>query len=149
MKIRGFEVAKGFDSTIVNMPLRKTVYSAGYDISALGDYIISAGQMLKISTGLKAYMLPDEFLGIHIRSSIAIKHNVILMNAQGIIDSDYYSNPDNDGHIIIALMNLGNQEFLIKHGERIAQGIFYKYLNVDNEDLPTEQRTSGTGSTGK
>lgn len=149
MKTRGFEVAKGFDSSLVTIPLRKTIYSAGYDISALGDYIIQAGQMIKVNTGLKAYMLPDEFLGIHIRSSIAIKHNVILMNAQGIIDCDYYSNPDNDGHIIIALMNLSSQEFIIKHGERIAQGIFYKYLTIDDEELPTEQRTSGTGSTGK
>lgn len=149
MSSRGFEVAKGFDEQLIALPTRKTTYSAGYDISALGDYIIKPMQMVKVSTGLKAYMLPDEFLGVHIRSSIAIKHSIMLANAQGIIDSDYYQNPDNDGHIIIALLNMGEQDFIIKNGERIAQGIFYKYLTIDNEISPSEKRVAGVGSTGK
>lgn len=149
MRLRGFEVAKGFDESLITLPTRKTTYSAGYDLAALGEYQIAPLQMVKISTGLKAYMLPDEFLGIHIRSSLAIKHSIMLANSQGIIDCDYYGNPDNDGHIIIAVLNLGAQDFSIKHGERIAQGIFYKYLTVDNEPLPAEKRISGTGSTGK
>ena len=149
MRTRGFEVAKGFDENLIALPTRKTTYSAGYDIAAAADYLIKPMQMVKVSTGIKAYMQPDEFLGIHVRSSIAIKHSVMLANSQGIIDADYYQNPDNDGHIIIALLNLGTQDFVIKQGERIAQGIFYKYLTVDDEAMPTEQRLSGTGSTGK
>lgn len=149
MRTRGFEVAKEFEEKSITLPTRKTTYSAGYDLAAAADYVIKPMQMVKVSTGLKAYMLPDEFLGIHIRSSLAIKHSIMLINSQGIIDSDYYQNPDNDGHIIIALLNLGQQDFIVKNNERIAQGIFYKYLTVDNEVLPNEKRVSGTGSTGK
>lgn len=148
MRQRGFEVVSGFDKERITLPQRQTKYSAGYDLAAYGEYIVPSMQVVKINTGLKAYMLPDEFLGIHIRSSLAIKRQIVLVNAQGIIDSDYYNNPDNEGHIIIAVLNMSTQECVIKNGERIAQGIFYKYLTVDNE-LAVGSRSAGIGSTGK
>ena len=148
LRQRGFETVSGFDTERIVPPVRKTKYSAGYDLAAYGDYVLPVGQIVKIATGLKAYMLPDEFLGIHIRSSLAIKYGLILINAQGIIDCDYYNNPDNEGHILIAVKNLGEREQVIRHGERIAQGIFYKYLCTDT-DCAEGLRTSGIGSTGR
>ena len=149
MRVRGFEVVSSFVGQDIVMPARKTQYSAGYDISALGDYVIEPQACVKIATGLKVCMLPDAFLGLHVRSSLAIKQELMLVNSQGIIDCDYYNNPDNEGHIIIVLRNLGQHQVVIRNGERIAQGIFYKYLCVDNEVAPQAVRSGGTGSTGK
>src|SRR5574344_122370 len=119
MRVRGFEVVSSFVGQDIVMPARKNQYSAGYDISALGDYVIEPQACVKIATGLKACMLPDEFLGLHIRSSLAIKQELLLVNSQGIIDCDYYNNPDNEGHIIIVLRNLGQHQAVIRNGERI------------------------------
>lgn len=146
---RGFEIVSSFYGQEIVMPARKTKYSAGYDICALGDYVIPSQGCMKINTGIKAYMLSDEFLGVHIRSSLAVNKELLLVNSQGIIDSDYYNNATNEGHIIIVLRNLSDKSVTIRSGERIAQGIFYKYLCVDNEVLPQQVRNGGTGSTGR
>ena len=73
MRNRGFEIVSDFKDKYINLPTRKTSKSAGYDIEAAEDKIIKAGQMAVIATGLKAYMQDDEYLGIHIRSSLAFK----------------------------------------------------------------------------
>ena len=105
--------------------------------------------MALIPTGLKAYMQPDEYLAIHIRSSLAVKQRLVLANSQGIIDADYYNNADNEGHILIALLNGGSQDVAVSAGMRIAQGIFCKYLLTDRDELTgKEERTGGIGSTG-
>jgi len=145
-RTRGFEVVSTYDEVEVSLPKRQTANSAGYDICILDGDMIVPGETKVFSTGLKAYMGTDEFLGIHIRSSIGIKRKLILSNITGIIDSDYYNNPDNEGHIMIALTNIGNESQIILGGERIAQGIFYKYLKADN-DKATSVRTGGIGST--
>lgn len=88
-----------------------------------------------------------EYLAIHIRSGISIRNSLLLINGTGIIDSDYYNNEDNEGHIIIAVYNAGAEPFVIHKGERIAQGIFSHYLLVA-EDEATGVRTGGIGSTG-
>lgn len=149
--IRGFEYVKRIDrdiQKIIDLPKRSTSRSAGYDFTSPSYVFIQPGQTKKIPTGIKAYMLPDEYLAIHIRSSLGIKHNLMLANCTGIIDSDYYSNPDNDGEIIIAITNLGTETHEIKFGERFAQGIFCKYLIVDNDNTTTN-RIGGIGSTDK
>ena len=131
------------------MPVRKTCASAGYDIAAAENVCLQPGEMALIPTGLKAYMQPDEYLAIHIRSSLAVKQRLVLANSQGIIDADYYNNPDNEGHILIALINGGSQDVVVSTGMRIAQGIFCKYLLTDQEDSTgKEERTGGIGSTG-
>jgi dUTP pyrophosphatase len=95
-------------------------------------------------------MQEDEFLGVHIRSSMAIKKGIRLVNNVGIIDADYYNNPDNEGHIMLALVNTGLEPIVLKKGERVAQGIFYKYLTTDDDkDTKKEDRSGGFGSTGK
>lgn len=143
---RGFERVSGF--THVSLPERKTAFSAGYDIAAAEDIMLEAGSVTLVPTGLKAYMQEDEYLGIHIRSSIAIKHQLSLINGQGIIDADYYNNSDNEGHIMIAIMNHAKTTVKLEKNMRIAQGIFVKYLQVD-ADHAQAIRTGGMGSTGK
>lgn len=144
---RGFEVVTDWENNNISLPERKTFASAGYDIESAIDSEIEPGKVKIIPTGLKAYMQNDEYLSIHIRSSMAIKKGIILMNSTGIIDSDYYNNSDNEGHIMIALYNTSNSIFYITKGDRIAQGIFQKYLKIEN-DTAENTRKGGFGSTG-
>lgn len=149
MKVRGFEIITAYKNSTISLPLRKTEYSAGYDIASAADVILLPGTVTIIPTGLKAYMGKDEFLGIHIRSGLSIKNKVSLINGQGIIDADYYNNEDNEGHLMIAIYNHNDKEVLISKGMRIAQGIFYKYLLTDcDENNSFATRSGGFGSTG-
>ena len=152
--VRGFEIVedkhrKHPECEIV-MPQRGTSKSAGYDICTPVDIVIPAnGHSKIIFTDIKAYMLPDEVLCTHVRSSIGMKRGLVLANTTGIIDSDYYSNPDNDGNIGFMLRNLTDEEVVIKAGERVIQGIFSKYLVVDGDEPKSEERLGGVGSTGR
>lgn len=142
MRIRGFEkLNEG-----ATLPKRSTKHSAGYDICAFNDCLVKKGEVTLIYTGICAYMQDDEYLAIFIRSSLAIKRGLTLANNVGIIDSDYYHNPDNQGEIIIAVRNNTNEDILIKKGERIAQGIFMKYLKSDDDNADFV-RLGGIGST--
>lgn len=150
MKTRGFECVSTWQRRGIHLPQRKTAASAGYDIEAGEDAVLPPGELTMVPTGVKAFMQPDEVLMIHIRSSMAIKHQLVLMNSVGVVDSDYYNNEDNEGHIFIAFWNRGTKPFVIQKGERIAQGIFQKYLTAD-EDVAGQGavRQGGFGSTGK
>lgn len=148
MRNRGFEVISSYKDKQINLPVRKTARSAGYDLEAAERVTIEPGALALIATGLKAYMQSDEYLGIHIRSSLGIKKQLLLANSQGIIDADYYNNSDNEGHIIIALRNMGKETVTINKGDRIAQGIFYRYLTAD-DDYAEGVRSGGFGSTGR
>ena len=149
-KKRGFEIAKGFEESQINLPKRSTKNSAGYDIEAAEDCIVPAFKLGQkptfVKTGLKAYMGSDEVLILANRSSNPGKKGLILANSIGVVDSDYYENPDNDGHIMFAFYNFKDEDIHIKKGERIGQGIFQKYLITDN-DTANGERTGGFGST--
>ena len=149
---RGFEIAKGFENKEIKLPVRKTKYSAGYDIEAAEDTIIpSFKKGIKptlVKTGLKAYMGEDEVLILANRSSNPGKKGLILANSLGVIDSDYYGNPDNDGHIMFAFYNIKDEDVEIKKGDAIGQGIFQKFLVTDN-DISQGKRIGGFGSTSK
>ncbi len=132
-----------------NIPKRSTKNSAGYDFEALSDFILKPNEIIKIPTGIKVAMNSDEVLFIIVRSSMGFKYNVRLVNQVGVIDSDYYNNSDNEGHIFIKLHNQGNKNYIVKKGEKICQGIFTKYLTVENEDKIEKERISGFGSTNK
>ena len=151
-KVRGFEIAKGFEDKQINLPVRKTKYSAGYDIEAAEDTVIPSFKKgmapTLIKTGIKAYMQDDEFLALYNRSSNPKKKGLILANSVGIIDKDYYENPDNDGHIMFAFYNIKEEDVVIKKGEAIGQGIFQKFFAVDNDSAEGE-RVGGFGSTSK
>ena len=149
MKTRGFEKVTKYMQVGFPMPERKTELSAGYDISAAEEVVLEPGKLVLVPTGVKAYMQAGEFLGLHIRSSMAVKKHLMLVNNVGIIDADYY-NADNEGHIMVALLNMGSEAVTIPQGERIAQGIFYNYLTVDDDDkVEKAVRAGGFGSTGK
>ncbi|WP_378952437.1 dUTP diphosphatase [Pelosinus sp. sgz500959] len=150
MSLRGFERISKYKNSDFPLPVRKTKYSAGYDMAAIEDVTLLPGTTTLISTGIKAYMLDNEYLGIHIRSGLSIKNNLSLINGQGIIDADYYNNSDNEGHIMIAIYNHNPHNIVITKGTRIAQGIFYQYLvdETDKEHL-FATRTGGFGSTGE
>ena len=147
---RGFEIAKGFENSNINLPVRSTKNSAGYDVEAAEDCVIPAfkpGQKpTLVKTGIKAYMESDEVLILANRSSNPGKKGLILANSIGVVDSDYYGNPDNDGHIMYAFFNFKAEDIEIKKGERIGQAIFQKYLVTDN-DIAHGERTGGFGST--
>ena len=151
-KKRGFEIAKGFENSNINLPVRKTKYSAGYDIEAAEDCVIPAfkrgDKPTLVKTGLKAYMQDDEMLLLYNRSSNPGKKGLVLANGVGVVDKDYYENPDNDGAIMFAFFNLKNEDIEIKKGDCIGQAIFEKYMVTDN-DIASGERMGGFGSTSK
>ncbi len=128
------------------LPVRKTKNSAGYDFISFKDIVIEPGEVRKLPTGIKVRLNEDEFLGIFVRSSMGFKYNVRMCNQVGIIDSDYYNNKDNEGHIWIALQNHGDKDYVIKKGDAFGQGVFMKYL-VTDDDMTVDERVGGLGST--
>ena len=151
-KVRGFEIAKGFENKGINLPKRTTKYSAGYDVESAEDVIVpSFKKGMKptlVKTGIKAYMQDDEVLMLYNRSSNPKKKGLILANSVGVIDKDYYGNPDNDGHIMFAFYNIKEEDVTIKKGEAIGQGVFQKYF-VTDDDVAEGKRIGGFGSTSK
>ena len=148
-KIRGFEVAKGFEDKEINLPERKTKYSAGYDIEAAEDVIIPSFKKGINPTLVKTvYMPDDEVVLLYNRSSNPKKKGLIMANSVGVIDKDYYGNPDNDGHIMFAFYNIKEEDIEIKKGEAIGQALFQKYLITD-DDKAEGKRMGGFGSTRK
>lgn len=130
-----------------SLPKRSTINSAGYDFEALTDFVIKPGDIMKIPLGIKASMNSNEVLLLLVRSSQGFKYNIRMCNQVGVIDSDYYNNVDNEGHIFIKLQNHGNVDYIVKTGDKICQGIFINYLLVDNEEKIERKRLSGIGST--
>ncbi|QGV05000.1 dUTP diphosphatase [Lactobacillus acetotolerans] len=177
VKTRGFEIVSKYKNNNINLPKRQTIASAGYDFEAAKDVVIPsiwrlnfvrifrlirnghqlyerdyelADQILKpflIPTGIKAYMPDDEVLLLANRSSNTFKKNLILPNGIGVIDSDYYNNPNNEGEISVQIINYGVRPMRIHKGDRIAQGIFMKYLKTDDDQPVSRKRVSGFGST--
>lgn len=151
-KIRGFEVIKGFEDKEINLPVRKTKFSAGYDIEAAEEVIVPSFKKgmnpTLVKTGIKAYMQDDEVLMLYNRSSNPKKKGLILANSVGVIDKDYYGNQDNDGHIMFAFYNIKDEDITIKKGEAIGQAVFQKYL-VTDDDSAEGERIGGFGSTNK
>ena len=147
-KIRGFEVAKGFENEGINLPKRKTKYSAGYDIEAAEDVVIPSFKKgmnpTLVKTGIKAYMQDDEALMLYNRSSNPKKKGLILANSVGVVDKDYYENPDNDGHIMFAFYNIKDEDTIVKKGDAIGQKYF-----VTDDDVAEGERVGGFGSTNK
>lgn len=148
--MRGFELIEGLNG---ELPIKATVSSAGVDFVASSDILIPAfrfsGKATLVPTGVKAFMPKDEYLMIFSRSSIPVNLGLIMSNGVGIVDSDYYNNPKNEGHIMIEFTNLTNEHQLISKGTRIAQGIFNKVLPVTSGVITKDNtRSGGFGSTG-
>lgn len=144
---RGFQIISAYEGKGLHLPVRKTAGSAGYDLEAAETVVLAPKAVTVVPTGLKAYMEGNEYLAVHIRSGISIKKGLMLVNSIGVIDSDYYNNPDNEGHIMIAYYNTQETPYTVEKGERIGQGIFLSYLTVD-DDAAAGERLGGMGSTG-
>mgnify|MGYP003412437613 CR=1 FL=1 len=144
--VRGFlKVNEELDT---KLPERQTKASAGYDFYVVEDVEIPAYGTVMLPTNVKAYMQEDEVLILANRSSNPGKKGLILANSIGVIDSDYYGNPDNDGHIMFAFFNIKEEDITIKKGEAIGQAIFQKYF-VTDDDVAEGKRSGGFGSTSK
>ena len=152
VKLRGFEVAKGWEDKDIHLPIRKTKHAAGYDVEAAEDTVVpvfkQGDKPTLIHTGLKAYCQDDEWYMLANRSSNPGKKKLVLANGIGIIDADYYCNPDNDGEFMYAYYNFGTEPLEIKKGEVIGQVVFMKYLITD-DDSANGERVGGFGSTSK
>ncbi len=138
---------------IYNLPQRATAKSAGYDFFALEDINLEPGEEIMVPTGIRASMQDDEVLHIYTRSGYGFKFYLRLANQTGVIDADYKF-AKNEGHIWIKLRNEGERPFIFSAWNAdgtqnaIAQGVFQKYLLVDNDTFDGEERDGGFGSTG-
>ena len=174
-----FEKVSRFNNIDINLPVRKTKYSAGYDFEVAEDIEIQPYRILRnkigkhyyenskqtytleevskitkdlkakptlVSTGVKCKLEPDEYLQLSVRSSCPLKYWLILANGIGIIDADYYNNPDNEGEIFFQIINLSPMPILLKKGDIIGQGVILKY-GLTDDDLVEKLRIGGFGST--
>jgi dUTP pyrophosphatase len=131
------------------MPRRKTKFSAGYDLHTPIGLRVETFTNYLIPTGLKCKMPNDYCMKISLRSGFANKNNITMLNAEGLIDSDYYGNVDNDGHIFLGVFYLGKETldpFHLKKGVGVAQAKFEVYKTFS--DVVEEVRVGGLGSTG-
>ena len=130
------------------IPTRGSAGAAGFDLYACTDTVIaiSAGETVKIGTGL-SIAIPEGFFGaIFARSGLATKKGLRPSNCVGVADEDYR------GEYIVALHNDSNATQIIEPGERIAQLIVLPYLTAQFEEVDsldeTERGSGGFGSTG-
>lgn len=136
-----------------NRPVQATEGAAGMDLiadfrqSVRKSHILKPGERALIPTGTYA-MIPKGYVGMVCpRSGLAIKEGLTVLNAPGIIDSDYR------GEISVIAVNLGNKAVVIEDGQRIAQLVITTappvvLTDVDKLD-ETERGAQGFGSTGK
>ena len=164
MRNRGFEIISNYKNEDIHLPVRKTKNSCGYDFESAENIEIpsiwhQAFNAIKnndkalikptlVPTGIKSYFNEDEVLILANRSSGPIKKGLVLSNSIGIIESDYYNNPSNEGHLMFSFYNFFPFTISIKKGEIIGQGMFQKFLKTDNDNT-TAIRTGGFGSTDK
>lgn len=146
-KIRGFEPVvndKRKTEGEIMLPTRGSSKAMAYDFYATDNWLVDPNAIVKIWTDVKAYMQDDECLILNVRSSMG--GNFMLSNTQGWVDADYYSNVKDDGNIGIFLKNISKEKQVIKKGDRIAQGAFFKFLVADNGNTDNI-RSGGFGST--
>lgn len=130
------------------LPRRGTKGSAGYDFFAPASFKLKVGETVTIPTGIKCKLDEGRVLFALPRSGHGFKYRIQLDNTVGVIDQDYYNNPNNEGHIIIKITNDGkhNKTLIINKGDAFAQGIILRY-ELAEEDEVTTSRIGGFGST--
>ena len=127
------------------IPTRATSGSAGYDFYSPVEVLLKPGEAIKIPTGIRCKIIDGYVLSIYPRSSLGFKYQMCLLNTVGIIDADYY-NADNEGHIIVGIVNRGDKDLPIKKGDRFVQGIFSQFY-LAKEECVVSERHGGFGST--
>ena len=168
------KISRYENDEMVVVPTRKTAASAGYDFYAAETTVIPScrnlfesaptfstltfGDMesvvkkfgLKVSlvpTGIKCKLPKGYFLQLSARSSLPLKHWLIVANGVGVIDADYYNNSDNEGHIYFQLINLAPWDIVIEKGDCFGQGIILPYETTSDDDNNDVIRSGGLGST--
>lgn len=132
------------------LPKRATHGSAGYDFFLHDDIVIHPNQTLKIDTHVKCRIDRDYVLQLYPKSGLGTKYGIRLCNTVGIIDSDYYNNEDNEGHIMAIIMNTGSEVLKLQRGKAIVQGLFVRYGITTDDDISKDAiRRGGFGSTSK
>ena len=129
------------------IPAYQTEEAAGFDLHSIEDVIIKPNERKLISTGLAFEIEFGYEVQIRPRSGLAFKEGITVLNSPGTIDSDYR------GEIKVLLINLGDRDFKIKRGDRIAQAVVApiiqaKIVEVDNLST-TKRGEKGFGSTGE
>tara|TARA_A100001388_G_C28741260_1_gene487015 strand:- start:922 stop:1365 length:444 start_codon:yes stop_codon:yes gene_type:complete len=133
----------------VNVPEYKTSGSSGLDLEAFikKDFILKPKETILIPTGLSIAIEDSLEVQIRPRSGLASKNKITILNTPGTIDADYR------GEIKVILINLGDKDFIIKKGDRIAQMVLCPVVKAEFEivnELPkTVRGARGFGSTGK
>lgn len=149
--MRYFEVVKDefrkYPNEEINLPEKGSEHAMAYDFYSPVDVVIKPMKPTIIWSDVKVKMNNDEGLLLNVRSSMG-KVPIMISCTQGWIDSDYYSNKNNDGNIGIMLLNLSDKPFKIKRGDRIAQAMFINFLSSENGNTK-EKRIGGFGSSGK
>lgn len=133
----------------IQLPIRATSGSAGYDFKSPITFTLKPGQTIKIPTGIRAKIDDGWVLKYYPRSGLGFKYRLQLNNTVGIIDSDYYYS-DNEGHIFAKLTNDTNEDRAVEiaAGSGFMQGIFVEYGITVDDDV-TDVRNGGFGSTGE
>lgn len=144
--MRKFEIVTRYSGSAATLPTRATAGSAGYDFHPCEHVELRPYETKLVHTGVKCRMERGDVLLLFVRSSIGIKKHITLANGTGVIDADYYNNPDNEGEIMLALTNNGNEFWEAYPRDRIAQGVFVKYA-VTDDDTADGDRKGGIGST--
>jgi dUTP pyrophosphatase len=142
-------IVKIVNKSINPLPGYSTELSAGMDLRAFlsEDIILKPFQRALIPTGLYIELPEGYEAQIRPRSGLALKHGITVLNTPGTIDADYR------GEIGVILINLSQEDFVIKNGERICQMIISKHEKVGWNDVEileeTERGAGGFGHTGK
>jgi dUTP pyrophosphatase len=129
-------------------PSYATAHSAGLDLRAdlVSSIVLAPGQRALIPTGLFLELPEGTEAQVRPRSGLALKHGITVLNAPGTIDADYR------GEVGVLLINLGQEPFEVKDGERIAQLVIARYLRAtfeESADLRASERgAGGFGHTG-
>jgi dUTP pyrophosphatase len=129
------------------IPAYHSVEAAGFDLHSIEDVLLKPGERKLIGTGLAFEIEKGYEIQIRPRSGLAYKHGITVLNSPGTVDSDYR------GEIKILLINLGEESFEIKKGDRIAQAVVAPVVQAKFEEVEilsnTKRGSGGFGSTGK
>jgi dUTP pyrophosphatase len=149
MSVIKVKTLDAFDAELP-MPKYETKDAAGADLRACfpdrADFIIKPGKRVLVPTGLSFEIEPGYEVQVRPRSGLSLKTNLLVVNSPGTIDADYR------GEVMIILGNFGDEDEIIKHGDRIAQMVIspitqatFEVVNVLSD---TERGAGGFGSTG-
>ncbi len=144
IKDAGEDKAESFNA--LRLPRRATAHSAGYDFFAPYDVFLPANGSAVIKTGVRAMIAEGWVLMLYPRSGLGFKLGLRLANTVGVIDGDYYF-ADNEGHIMIKLVNPSENSITLQAGTAFAQGVFVPY-GITEDDNQEAKRHGGFGSTG-